>query len=131
LYWDATFSVSKSVSLFHASALANAAATAQAGDMEAAAAWQQVADGIWEAIMEGNAAGLDYLQQEAGQTRAGYHPGGRWEDAREWVIASFRQHTSRDGDPQLHVHNLILHKVKRETDGWRRPAPARRARSSR
>ncbi len=70
--------------------------------------------------MEGNAAALDYLQREAGQTRAGYHPGGRWEDAREWVIASFRQHTSRDGDPQLHVHNLILHKVRRETDGaWR------------
>ncbi|HVB44053.1 MAG TPA: MobF family relaxase [Streptosporangiaceae bacterium] len=120
LYWDATFSVSKSVSLFHASALANAVAAAQAGDLAAAATWQEVADGIWAAVMEGNAAGLDYLQHEAGQTRAGYHPGGRWEDAREWVIASFRQHTSRDGDPQLHVHNLILHKVKRESDGqWR------------
>jgi conjugative relaxase-like TrwC/TraI family protein len=120
LYWDATFSVSKSISLFHASALANAAAAAQRGDQDTAQDWQQVADGIWEAIMEGNAAALDYLQQEAGQSRAGYHPGGRWEDAREWVIASFRQHTSRDGDPQLHVHNLILHKVRRETDGqWR------------
>src|SRR5207248_715592 len=87
---------------------------------QAAETWQQVADEIWDAIMEGNAAALDYLQREAGQTRAGYHPGGRWEDAREWVIASFCQHTSRDGDPQLHVHNLILHKVRRETDGaWR------------
>ena len=120
LYWDATFSVSKSVSLFHASALANAAAAAERGDLQSAEAWEEVADGIWDAIMEGNAAALDYLQREAGQTRAGYHPGGRWEDAREWVIASFRQHTSRDGDPQLHVHNLILHKVRRETDGaWR------------
>jgi hypothetical protein len=35
LYWDATFSVSKSISLFHASALANAAAAAQRGDLEA------------------------------------------------------------------------------------------------
>ena len=120
LYWDATFSVSKSISLFHASALANAAAAAQRGDLESVQAWEEVADGIWDAIMEGNAAALDYLQREAGQTRAGYHPGGRWEDAREWVIASFRQHTSRDGDPQLHVHNLILHKVRRESDGeWR------------
>jgi len=120
LYWDATFSVSKSISLFHASALANAAAAAQSGDSDAARDWEHVADGIWDAIMEGNAAALEYLQREAGQTRAGYHPGGRWEDAREWVIASFRQHTSRDGDPQLHVHNLILHKVRRETDGqWR------------
>jgi conjugative relaxase-like TrwC/TraI family protein len=120
LYWDATFSVSKSISLFHASALANAAAAAERDELAAVAAWEEVADGIWAAIMEGNAAALDYLQQEAGQTRAGYHPGGRWEDARQWVIASFRQHTSRDGDPQLHVHNLILHKVRRETDGaWR------------
>jgi hypothetical protein len=119
LYWDATFSVSKSISLFHASALANGAAATR-GDLEAARRWEQVARDIWEAIMEGNAAALDYLQREAGQTRAGYHPGGRWEDAREWVIASFRQHTSRDGDPQLHVHNLILHKVRRESDGqWR------------
>jgi conjugative relaxase-like TrwC/TraI family protein len=120
LYWDATFSVSKSISLFHASALANAAAAAGRGDQAAAGQWEQVAGEIWDAVMEGNAAALDYLQHEAGQTRAGYHPGGRWEDAREWVIASFRQHTSRDGDPQLHVHNLILHKVRREGDGqWR------------
>ena len=120
LYWDATFSVSKSISLFHASALANADAAAQRGDLESVQAWEDVADTIWDAIMEGNAAALDYLQREAGQTRAGYHPGGRWEDARAWVIASFRQHTSRDGDPQLHVHNLILHKVQRESDGaWR------------
>ena len=120
LYWDATFSVSKSISLFHASALANAVAAARSGDEDTAERWQQVADGIWDAIMEGNAAALYCLQREARQTRAGYHPGGRWEDAREWVIASFRQHTSRDGDPQLHVHNLILHKVRRETDGeWR------------
>jgi hypothetical protein len=120
LYWDATFSVSKSISLLHASALANSAAAALRGDLAAAAGWEGVADGIWDAVMEGNAAALDYLQREAGQTRAGYHPGGRWEDARSWVIASFRQHTSRDGDPQLHVHNLILHKVRRETDGqWR------------
>src|SRR5262249_41479409 len=82
LYWDATFSVSKSVSLFHASALANAAAAAERGDRQAAEAWEQVADGIWDAIMEGNAAALGYLQQEAGQTRAGYHPGGRWEGHR-------------------------------------------------
>ena len=120
LYWDATFSVSKSISLLHASALANAAAAVQHGDRAAATRWQQVADGIWDSITEGNAAALGYLQREAGQTRAGYHPGGRWEDARQWVIASFRQHTSRDGDPQLHVHNLILHKVRRESDGaWR------------
>src|SRR5579862_7185711 len=78
LYWDATFSVSKSVSLFHASALANAAAAAERGDLQATETWELVVDGIWDTITEGNAAALDYLQYEAGQTRAGYHPGGRW-----------------------------------------------------
>ena len=46
---------------------------------------------------------------------------GKWEHARNWVIGSFRQHTSRDGDPQLHVHNLVLAKVVTERDGqWRK-----------
>ena len=45
---------------------------------------------------------------------------GRWEDAHGFVIGSFAQHTSRDGDPQLHIHNLILNRVMRERDGaWR------------
>ena len=36
------------------------------------------------------------------------------------MIGSFAQHTSRDGDPQLHIHNLILNRVMRERDGaWR------------
>ena len=67
MYWDATFSVSKSVSLFHASALANAAAAARRVDRQATQAWEEVADGIWDAIMKGNAAALDYLQREAGR----------------------------------------------------------------
>ena len=80
--------------------------------------------------MEGNRAALEYLQDEAGMTRTGYHRGsgtesraelGKWEHARNWVIGSFRQHTSRDGDPQLHVHNLVLNKVVTERDGrWRK-----------
>jgi AAA domain/TrwC relaxase len=80
--------------------------------------------------MEGNRAALEFLQDEAGMTRTGYHRGsgtesgaelGKWEHARSWVIGSFRQHTSRDGDPQLHVHNLVLNKVETERDGrWRK-----------
>ena len=48
LYWDATFSVSKSISLFHASALANADAAAQRGDLESVQTWEDVADAIWD-----------------------------------------------------------------------------------
>jgi conjugative relaxase-like TrwC/TraI family protein len=126
-YFDATFSVSKSITLLHASALASAARAAEEGDLAAAALWGQAADRVWAAIQAGNAAALEYLQREAGYTRSGYHgrqedgiTTGRWEDAHGFIVGSFAQHTSRDGDPQLHIHNLILNRVMRERDGaWR------------
>ena len=78
-------------------------------------------------IMAGNQAMLDYLQREAGYSRAGYHSkgSGRFVDAHEWVIASFAQHTSRDNDPQLHVHNAILNRVLREDPLASRPGDRR------
>ena len=45
---------------------------------------------------------------------------GRFEDAREIPVAIFPQHTSRNGDPQLHVHILWLNRVETVRDGkWR------------
>lgn len=126
-YFDATFSVSKSITLLHASAMANAVKAGSADNLEAAAYWEQAAADVWACVEAGNRAALDYLQREAGYTRSGYHgrqaeglSTGRWEDAHEFIIGSFAQHTSRDGDPQLHIHNLILNRVRREQDGaWR------------
>ena len=130
-YFDATFSVSKSITLLHASAMANATAAA-ASDWEAATYWQQAAADVQASIQAGNRAGLEYLQREAGYTRSGYHGrqaggvrSGRWEDAHGFVIGSFAQHTSRDGDPQLHIHNLILNRVMRESDGAYRTLDSR------
>ena len=50
---------------------------------------------------------------------------GRWEDAHGFIVGSFAQHTSRDGDPQLHIHNLILNRVMRESDGAYRTLDSR------
>ena len=72
-YFDATFSVSKSITLLHASAMANAAHAATAGDLEAVAYWEQAAADVWACVQAGNRAGLEYLQREAGYTRSGYH----------------------------------------------------------
>ena len=72
-YFDATFSVSKSITLLHASAMANAARAAAEGDREATAYWEQAASHVWACIQAGNRAGLEYLQREAGYTRSGYH----------------------------------------------------------
>lgn len=126
-YFDVTFSPSKDVSLLHASFMASAAAALDEGDIAAAAYWQTAAEDVWACVSSGAQAMLDYLQEHAGYTRSGYHgtsasgaSSGRWEDAHGWVAASFRQHTSRAGDPQLHIHNTILNRVKRERDGqWR------------
>jgi conjugative relaxase-like TrwC/TraI family protein len=122
-FFDATFSVPKSVSLLHASFQVRAQQAHETGRDDEARQWTARAQAVWDGIMAGNQAMLDYLQQEAGYSRAGYHSkgSGRFADAHQWVIASFAQHTSRDNDPQLHVHNAILNRVLREDPLASRP----------
>jgi conjugative relaxase-like TrwC/TraI family protein len=126
-FFDATFSVPKSVSLLHASLQVRSQQASQAGRVDEAEQWAARAQAVWNSIMAGNQAMLDYLQREAGYSRAGYHSkgSGRFADAHHWVIASFAQHTSRDNDPQLHVHNAILNRVLREDPLASRPGDRR------
>jgi conjugative relaxase-like TrwC/TraI family protein len=73
-------------------------------------------------------AGFSYFQREAGYTRTGSHntrvhgqETGQWHEA-ELAVAHWLQHTSRDGDMQLHVHSQIAHVARTTTDGkWRAP----------
>jgi TrwC relaxase len=115
-FFDATFSVPKSVSLLHASLQVRAHQAGDVGRTDEAKQWAALAQTVWDGILAGNGAMLEYLQREAGYSRAGYHSraSGRFVDAHQWVIASFAQHTSRDNDPQLHVHNVVLNRVLRE-----------------
>jgi conjugative relaxase-like TrwC/TraI family protein len=79
-------------------------------------------------IYAANEAALAFFQVEAGYTRLGSHAGrvngretGQWREA-DLAVASWYQHTSRDGDPQLHLHNQILHAALTGHDGkWRAP----------
>jgi hypothetical protein len=134
MFFDFTFSVDKSTSILHASLQAAAARAEKAGEADQAAEYARQAGIVEEAIRAGSAAAIEYLQDEAGYSRTGYHSGiprdehgrplaehgtGRWVDAHEWVVASFFQHTSRDGDPQLHVHNAILNRVQCADGVWR------------
>ena len=126
-FWDNTLSVDKSITLAHASALAAAKEARAAGDAQAAQLWEGRADGIWEEIEGAVRVYLDTQQQESGYVRTGHHgarvgdvDAGRFGRAEAIPVASFMQHTSRDGDPHLHVHNLMLNRVKSEGDGqWR------------
>jgi hypothetical protein len=118
-FTDVTFSVPKSVSLLHAGLQVEAARLRAFGDIAGAEAAQAKADAVWGAVMKGNKAMLGYLQEHAGYAREGRFAGGtnpdgtkavttgRRVDAHKWTVASFRQHLSRDEDPQLHVHNAI------------------------
>src|SRR6266704_3068982 len=126
-YFDTTFSVDKTISLAHASALASAREAKEAGDLGAAARWEARAAGIWAEIDKSVRLYVKYMQGQAGYVRTGHHgrrigslETGRFEDAREVPVAIFPQHTSRNGDPQLHVHVLWLNRVEAVRDGmWR------------
>jgi hypothetical protein len=126
-YFDTTFSVDKTISLAHPSALASAIEARQAGDLEPAGEWEARAAGIWAEIETSVRQYVGHMQREAGFVRTGHHgrriggvEAGRFEDAREIPVAIFPQHTSRNGDPQLHVHVLWLNKVQTVSDGqWR------------
>ena len=128
LFFDLTLSLSKSISIFHASLGENARQARQAGDREGDQYWSALVtevDGmIWQAVC----TGFSYFQREAGYTRTGSHntrvhgrETGQWREA-DLAVAHWLQHTSRDGDMQLHVHSQIAHLAKTATDGkWRAP----------
>src|SRR5258707_1071400 len=128
LFFDLTLSLSKSISIFHASLGEKARRARQTGDRDGDAYWSalvgEVDDMIWQAVR----AGFGYFQREAGYTRTGSHgtrvhgrETGQWHEA-DLAVAHWLQHTSRDGDMQLHVHSQIAHTARTVTDGkWRAP----------
>ena len=126
-YFDSTFSVDKTITLAHATATANAVQAQLDGDLAAAREWEARATSIWAEIEQSVRRYIAHVQRECGYVRTGHHgrrvdgvDAGRFEDAHEIPVAIFPQHTSRDGDPQLHVHILWLNRVKTVSDGqWR------------
>lgn len=111
VFIDFTYSLSKDLTVQHtAAAYAEQCALAE-GRTDDAERYRHVRETIERAGDAGNRAALDWLNQHAGFTRAGRHGAGgsgRWVGAHEWTVATFFQHTSRAGDPQLHWHNPIL-----------------------
>ena len=128
LFFDLTISFSKSISIFHASLGENARLARQAGDAAGNAYWSGLVGEVDEMIWQAVHAGFGYFQREAGYTRTGSHgtrvhgrETGQWHEA-DLAVAHWLQHTSRDGDMQLHVHSQIAHAAKTGTDGkWRAP----------
>jgi conjugative relaxase-like TrwC/TraI family protein len=128
LYFDLTVSLSKSISIFHASLGENARQAHERGDQQAERRWSGLVAEVDQMIQQAVWAGFDYFQREAGYTRTGSHASrvdgretGQWHEA-GLAVAHWLQHTSRDGDMQLHVHSQIAHTAKTVMDGkWRAP----------
>jgi conjugative relaxase-like TrwC/TraI family protein len=128
LFFDLTLSLSKSVSIFHASLGENARLAREAGDKAGEQYWSALVAEVDAMIYQAVRAGFGYFQREAGYTRTGSHntrvhgrETGQWHEA-DLAVAHWLQHTSRDGDMQLHVHSQIAHVAKTSTDGkWRAP----------
>ncbi len=124
-YTDVTVSLSKSVSILHASIRENARQARLAGDGEAVAYWDAREAEYQQILQDANRAGLEHLERWA-VTRTGYHgkrvdgqDPGRYEDA-AMIVTSWLQGTSRDGDPQDHIHNQIARMSLTARDGkWR------------
>jgi len=126
VYLDMTVSFSKSISVLHASIRENERRARLAGDQRAAAYWASREQVFQEILHRANRAALEYLQAWAGVTRTGYH--GTRVDGREpgrfeaagLIATSWLQGTSRDGDPQDHVHNQVARITRTFRDGkWR------------
>ena len=122
-YTDLTVSFSKSISVLHASIRENARRARLAGDEAAAARWDAAGLDFQEVLQAANRAGLEHVQRWAGMTRTGYHGArvegrepGRFEEALI-TVTSWLQGTSRDGDPQDHIHNQIARIVQTVSDG--------------
>jgi len=69
LFFDLTLSLSKSISLFHASLGENARLARQAGDQQGDEYWSGLAAEVDEMIWAAVHAGFGYFQREAGYTR--------------------------------------------------------------
>jgi len=119
-FFDMTFSPSKSITVLSVAFERAANEARAAGKLEEAESWAAMNKAVEQAVMAGARASIDYLEEVAGYARVGKHGGGanRWGDANQFVVAQFLQHDSRDRDPQLHVHQAILNKIRRADGEW-------------
>jgi len=128
LFFDLTISLSKSISIFHGSLGENVRLAREAGDLAGDQYWSGLVGEVDEMIWQAVRAGFGYFHRGAGYTRTGSHntrvhgrETGQWHEA-DLAVAHWLQHTSRDGDMQLHVHSQIAHTARTVTDGkWRAP----------
>jgi hypothetical protein len=126
-FYDLTFSATKSPSLLQASYATAAAKARAAGHHNQAAEYERRVRAIDEAAVETARQLVGLAERRALFVRTGHHGkhSGEWRDADGAVAALFPQHDNRSGEPNLHVHIVLLNRAMRadhQTSGdgkWR------------
>jgi conjugative relaxase-like TrwC/TraI family protein len=126
-FYDLTFSATKSPSLLQASYAAAALSARAAGDHDQAAGYERRVRAIDEAALEAARQVVALAERRALFVRTGHHGrhSGEFRDAGGAVAALFPQHDNRSGEPNLHVHIVLLNRAVRadhQTSGdgkWR------------
>ena len=123
-FYDYTYSPPKSVSVLWASLLAASAEAEAAGNEADAKRFAEQAAQVRGAVKRANDRMMAVAERELAFIRTGHHSktSGEWRDAEGFIVSSFQQHDSRDGAPQLHVHNAIANRAQRADgadDLWR------------
>src|SRR6202050_2454446 len=67
------------------------------------------------AVKRANDRMIAVAERELAYVRTGHHSKttGEWRGAQGVIVSSLQQHHSRDGAPQLHVHNAIANRAQR------------------
>ena len=114
-FYDLTFSATKSPSLLQASCAAAAAKARAAGQRDQAAEYEWRVRAIDEAAVETARQLAALAERRALFVRTGHHGkhSGEWRDADGAVAALFPQHDNRSGEPNLHVHIVLLNRAMR------------------
>ena len=114
-FYDLTFSATKSVSLLQVSYAAAAVKARAAGDLDQAAEYERRVRAIDEAAVETARQLVGLAERLALFVRTGHHGkhSGEWRDADGAVAALFPQHDNRSGEPNLHVHIVLLNRAMR------------------
>ena len=124
-FYDLTFSATKSPSLVQASYAAAAAKARAAGHQRPGRRVRAAGPRDRRCGGRDRAALVGLAERRALFVRTGHHGkhSGEWRDADGAVAALFPQHDNRNGEPNLHVHIVLLNRAMRadhETSGDRK-----------
>ncbi len=78
----------------------------------------EIAAEVSIALVEAATTAVDFMERHAAVARQQQHGVRRRVDTHGFAVAMFTHRTSRDGDPQLHVHSLIPNLVQRADGTW-------------